>query len=92
MWRGVDAATVRDLRAAGMSISKQEATGRADGSLSDFHFDVSFEGDLDAFHALRLRAETLHVSLIQPHGTARAAKSSPRRAARAAAHRAAARS
>jgi hypothetical protein len=66
MWCGVDDARLRDLIRAGMVIDKQERTLRADGSESELLWDVSFSGDITAFHELRLRADTLHVSLIQP--------------------------
>jgi hypothetical protein len=49
-----------------MQIDKKERTLRTDGTESDRLWDVSFEGSLEAFHDLRLRADTLHVSLIQP--------------------------
>jgi hypothetical protein len=66
LWRGVDDARLRDLIRAGMQIDKKERTLRADGSESDLLWDVSFTGDIESFHDLRLRADTLHVSLIQP--------------------------
>jgi hypothetical protein len=57
---------LRDLVRAGMQISEKERTLRSDGTESDRLWDLSFEGSLEAFHDLRLRADTLHVSLIQP--------------------------
>jgi hypothetical protein len=48
-----------------MQIDQKERTLRTDGTESDRPWDVSFEGSLEAFHDLRLRAGTLHVSLIQ---------------------------
>jgi len=66
LWRGVDDARLRDLVRAGMQIDKKERTLRTHRTESDRLWDASFDGSLEAFHDLRLRADALHVSLIQP--------------------------